>query len=295
MKTQSGFAATIQRELLALVFVMAGTLPAAAHGAPVAMVTDLQGKALIVGEGRSREVTILAELESGTQVQLDAGASLVTLYLDAGDDYVFKGPALIVFRPTQPEIVKGTKPERRSSPFGRGGKDIRIMPVRLAQGAIVMRNVQTGARIRLLSLRSTRTLESRPEFRWQEPQAGVKFQFEINDETGRTLHEAQLDTTSFRLPSSVQLKDDVPYTWAVSARLGDGRKYTSAGGFSVAPAELRARAEALRPAAAAPLSARIAYAAWLEQMDLKDEARKYWQAASSERPADTRLKALAEQ
>jgi hypothetical protein len=295
MKTRFGFAATMQRVLLALVFIMFGALPAAAHGAAVAMVTDLQGKAVIVSEGRSRDVTILSELESGTQVQLDAGAILVALYLDAGDDYVFKGPALIMFKPSQPEAVKGAKPEQRNSPFGKGGKDIRIMPVRLAQGAIVMRTMPPGARIRLLSLRATRTLESRPEFRWQEPQPGVKFQFEINDETGRTLHETQLDSTSFRLPTSVQLKEDVPYTWAVSARLADGRKYTSAGGFSVAPADLRAQAEALRPAAAAPLSARIAYAAWLEQMDLKDEARKYWKVASTERPGDSRLKALAEQ
>jgi hypothetical protein len=30
-------------------------------------------------------------------------------------------------------------------------------------------------------------------------------------------------------------------------------------------------------------------------MELKDEARKYWKAASAERPNDPRLKALAEQ
>ena len=44
-----------------------------------------------------------------------------------------------------------------------------------------------------------------------------------------------------------------------------------------------------------PLSSRIAYAAWLDQMELKDEARKYWQTAATERPDDPRLKALAEQ
>jgi hypothetical protein len=58
---------------------------------------------------------------------------------------------------------------------------------------------------------------------------------------------------------------------------------------------LRAQAEVLRPAAAAPLSTRVAYAAWLDQMELKDEARKYWKAAAAERPDDPRLKSLAEQ
>ena len=97
------------------------------------------------------------------------------------------------------------------------------------------------------------------------------------------------------LPASVQLKEGVPYTWEVSARLPDGRKYSSSAEFAVAPADLRAQAEALRPAASARLSTRIAYAAWLEQMDLKDEARKYWKAASVERPEDSRLRALAAQ
>jgi hypothetical protein len=41
------------------------------------------------------------------------------------------------------------------------------------------------------------------------------------------------------------------------------------------------------------VSERVAYAAWLEQMELKDEARRYWRALSAERPDDARLKALA--
>ena len=49
----------------------------------------------------------------------------------------------------------------------------------------------------------------------------------------------------------------------------------------------------MRPAVTAPLSTRVAYAAWLDQMELKDEARKYWRMLSAERPEDARLKALA--
>jgi len=107
--------------------------------------------------------------------------------------------------------------------------------------------------------------------------------------------ESQADSPSFNLPAAVVLKEGVPYTWEVSARLPDGRKYSSSADFAIAPAELRAQAEALRPAASAPLSNRIAYAAWLDQVELKDEARKYWKAAAGERPDDPRLKALADQ
>ena len=165
----------------------------------------------------------------------------------------------------------------------------------MAQGAMVMRGFRTGARIQLLNLHKTRTLETQPEFRWQELQAGVKYQLEITDETGRAMHEAEIDVPSFKLPASVVLKEGVPYTWEVSARLADGRKYSSSADFALAPAALRTQAEALRPAATAPLSSRITYAAWLDQMELKDEARKYWKTASAERPDDPRLRALAEQ
>ncbi len=295
MKANADFSASLRQWLGAVIFVVLGALPAAGYGAGVAMVTDLQGKASMAGEGRTRDVTILAELEAGVQVQLAAGATLVALYLDAGDEYVFKGPASIVFKSAQPEVTSGAKPEKRSPSLGKGGKDIRIKQVGMAQGAMVMRGFRSGARIQLLNLHKTRTLETQPEFRWLELQPGVKYQIEITDDTGRAVHEAQVDRASFKLPASVPLKEGVPYTWEVSARLPDGRKYTSSADFAVAPADLRAQAEALRPAASAPLSSRIAYAAWLDQVELKDEARKYWRAAASERSDDPRLKALADQ
>jgi hypothetical protein len=160
---------------------------------------------------------------------------------------------------------------------------------------MVMRSFGSGARIKLLNLYKTHTLETQPEFRWQPLQEGVKYQVEITDDTGRTLQESQVDAPSFKLPPGVALKEGVPYSWVVSARLPDGRKYSSSADFTLAPAAVRTQAESLRPAPSAPLSTRIAYAAWLDQMELKDEARKYWQAASTERPDDPRLKSLTEQ
>lgn len=270
-------------------------LPGMAYGARVAMVTDLQGKATVTADGRSRDLTILAEVDAGAQVQLAAGATLVALYLDAGDEYVFKGPAAIAFKAAQPDVTSGAKPEKRGSSLGKSGNAIKIKPVGVAQGAMVMRGFRTGARIQLLNLHKTRTLETQPEFRWQALQPGVKYHIEITDDTGRTVQEAEVDSPAFKLPAGIPLKEGVAYTWEVSARLPDGRKYSSSADFAVAPSDVRAQANALRPAASAPLSTRVAYAAWLDQMELKDEARKYWKAASAERPDDPRLKSLAEQ
>jgi hypothetical protein len=131
-----------------------------------------------------------------------------------------------------------------------------------------------------------------PEFRWQALQPGAKYLFKLTDNTGGSLFQQQTAATALKLPASVRLKEEVPYTWEVSTRLSDGRKYSGSAEFTLASAELRSQAEALRPADSAPVSQRIAYAAWLDQMELKDEARKYWQAVSVERPQDPRLRAL---
>jgi len=265
-----------------------------AEGAGVAMVTDLRGKASTSSAGDALNLTILAELEAGTKVQLDAGSTLVALYLDGGDEYAFRGPATVVFGVTKPDVLNGEKPEKHGSPLGSAGKGVRIKPVGMAQAAIVMRGSPTNARIRLLNLHQTKTLETQPEFRWQPLQPGIKYGFKLSDDTGAAVFETEVAGTSFRLPANIRLKDGVPYTWEISARLPDGKKYATSADFVVALANVRAQAERLRPADTAPVSTRIAYAAWLDQADLADEARKYWQSAAAERPEDPRLKRLAQ-
>jgi hypothetical protein len=59
-----------------------------------------------------------------------------------------------------------------------------------------------------------------------------------------------------------------------------------------APPGLRAQVEAARPAPDAPVSERVAFAAWLEQQQLHDEARAYWKALAAERPGSEKLKSL---
>lgn len=270
-----------------------GMLAASAQAAGVAMVTDLQGKAVASIAGRSADLTILADIEPGTRVELAAGATLVTLYLESGDEYAFKGPAAIEFRLAQPQVLTGAAAERRSLELGTGAKPIRIKPVGMTQGAIVMRGIRPDPRIQLVNLNRTRTLETAPVFLWKELQPGQKYGFELRDKTGRVVYETEVSTTSLKLPATVPLAEGTPYTWEISARLPDGRKYSSTAEFALAAADVRAEAEALRPAASSPLSTRIAYAAWLDQMGLKDEARRYWKAAAAERPEDTRLKSLS--
>jgi hypothetical protein len=254
----------------------------------VAMVTDVSGRVTA-----QAPVSILSEIAADTRVQVEPGGRLVVIYLKSGDEYVFTGPSQIQFRANEPQVTGGAQPQKRSSAYARGGQDVTIKPVAVRQAAIVMRSSRPTSRIKLSTLSGTKTLESAPDFRWQEIEPGMKYRFELTDDTGRSLHEAEVQGSSFKLPDSVQLRVGVGYTWEVSVRTPDGRRYVSAGDFTVVAPELRARAQALQPAASAPVSERVAYAAWLEQAELRDEARKYWKALAAERPDDARLKSLA--
>ena len=259
--------------------------PVSAQG--VAMVTDVSGR--VTGQG---PVTIMSEIAADGRIQVEAGAKLVVIYLKSGEEYTFSGPAQIQFRATDPQVLSGAQPQRRASPMARGG-NVAIKPVAVTQAAFVMRSGRPTTLIKLLTLSGTKTLEAAPEFRWQELEPGLAYRFELTDDTGKSLHEAEVGATAVKLPSSVQLREGVTYTWEVSARAKDGRRYVSAGEFSLAPSQLRAEVNTLRPAAGASVSDRVAYAAWLEQVALKDEARKFWKTLSAERPEDAKLKALA--
>lgn len=278
------------RSRVVLAVAATGVLAAAGVSAgaqPIALVTDVAGR--VTGPA---PISILSEISSDTQLQLDPGARLVALYLKSGDEYTFSGPAHVHFGAEAPQTTKGVKPQKRSSTLGKSGY-VMIRPVNVSQAGFVMRGGRSTARIRMLSLSGTKTLDATPEFRWREIEPGARYRFEITDDTGRALYESELSETSLRLPETVRLREGAGYTWEVSARAADGRRYVSAGDFSIAAAHLRAEAESLRPAPGAPVSERVAYAAWLEQRELRDEARQYWRALAAERPDDVRLKTLA--
>ena len=121
MSASLGFMAALLRRLLRLSLLLAiSAWSVTAQGADVAMVTDLQGRATAAREGQVRDLGILAALDAGTVVQLSAGATLVVLYLAAGEEYVFTGPATIALRVGRPETQTGSKPQSRPLTLGAG-------------------------------------------------------------------------------------------------------------------------------------------------------------------------------
>ena len=284
-------------KMLGLVLLLGFAMDYAAEAAEagteaVAMITDVQGKATLDTPGETRNLTILTEIVNDSQIDLAQAARLVALWLKSGEEYAFIGPATIRFTASGPQMLSGAQPTRRPSALERS-KGIRIRAAGVTQAAVVMRSAGKATRIRLLTLAGTRTLDTNPEFRWQ-PIPGVRqYRFALADVTGRALLEVDVSGDVYRLPAEVKLDEDATYTWELATRLPDGRKYASSGDFSIVPSTQREQVDAIRPSADASLAERVAFAAWLEQQELRDEARKYWKDAAVERPQDAKLRQLA--
>lgn len=171
--------------------ILAALLSAAlsAYGQSVALVTDLSG--------RAGALAILAEVEQDARVRLENG-EMAVLYYGSGQEFRFRGPALIAFGAAGPKVIEGAPAQAVAA---APGKKIEVKPGGVTPATFAMRG---------------------------GPSAG-----------------------------------------------------------------LRAQAEALRPAAGAPFSERVAYAAWLEQQQLGDEARAWWKKLAAERPDSAQLRALA--
>lgn len=290
MRVQQRFFAA--QALAAATLIAGAAWCATAGAAPVAVVTDVQGRSVLQGAAPARELVLLAEIDGDARVQLDDKARLVVLYFSSGEEFALRGPALVQFKAAAPEALSGNPPEKRSA-NNKTDNGIRIKPGGVTQAAVRMRVTPEGPKLKLLGLSGTVTLEARPEFRWSALEPGVSYVFELSDDTGRILYETKTTDNVVALPTDLQLKPNAPYTWEVTTRLRNGMKYASAGDFSIATAELRGQVDRTRPAGLATVSELVAFALWLEQMDLKDEARKYWRMARAQRPDDSRLKTLA--
>lgn len=260
---------------------------------PVAMITDLQGKVEPTSGGAAP--AILASVNPGATLSVGDGGNLVVVYFGSGKEYAVKGPATVRFGASGPEMLAGATPQTRDPLMGKVAGAGKIKPVGKIQAAVVMRGAKESSRIKFETLAGTRVLDPRPEFRWQGPGDGLSYNLELSDESGAVMLEQKVSGSSFRLPASVQLKEGATYTWLLDTTLADGKKYSNAGDFTIAAADLRADVEAVRPGANAPLSERVTYAAWLDQLQFHDEARKYWKELAAARSGDANLNQLAGQ
>jgi len=267
----------LMRGLAILVAIAASVVQAAdnSNADAVAIVTDLSGTAETQNESARANVAVLTEFSLGARATLQAGAKLVVLYLKTGDQYELGGPCLVRFGGDAPESVDGAAPIKRRPMSGKDGTPIKIRPGALTQAAAVVRS-GPGKPVPALSMASTVTLERRPVFRWKEVERGLEYQFVLKDSSGAALFSQTVKGGSLQLPEQIELHYGDSYGWSIGTRSGMGQNYLSQYSFKVADEAMRAMVENYRPADDAAMAEWVAYAAWLDQMGLRDEATGQW-------------------
>lgn len=276
---------------LMLICAIAFAMPwlAMAAGAPVAMVTDLKGK----GSAAGAPLALLAQVASDSKIKLEAGSTLTLVYLSSGKEFLFKGPVDIAVGPDAATAAGGQTQTRTL--LAAADSSMAIKPAGMAQASVVMRAASDKAKDKGLVLQSpidTKVLQASPEFRWKTVGPDVSYRFELLDQGGASLYEAKTSQNSLALPASLVLPEGKPLTWEIEATQGTRKLYNSAE-FSILPAAVRGKLEALRPAADADFSKRVFFASLLDSQGVYGDATAVWQQLSAERPDDPKLKELA--
>jgi hypothetical protein len=275
---------------LPLLWCLPGSPAQAEDGPALAVATDVQGTVTVSFGGATKPLTVLGELRERARVELAQGSRVVLVYLSSGKEFELSGPAAAELQPKEPHIYRGKQPVSRNLLLGDAGSTAQESLSGLAQLALVTRAPPRESGLELLAPRGT-VLETRPVFRWSPWTEDTDYRFELDDARERVVHEAVLRDQTLTLPAALQ--PGATYSWSVEVRIPPGRRISRWATFRVASGELKSRVERLRPAADAPFSAQLIYAAWLTNMDLNALAQEYWDRLAKQRPQDPMLRRMA--
>lgn len=259
------------------------------------LVTDISGNAEIDGRGR---VTILAEIPDNARLTLAKDARVVAVDLASGREYLLTGSGSYRVMADGPRDAKGKPVDAKPLP-AKNLPDVRLATGKAAQATLVMRSGNTRKfNVPLLHAPArTTVITDTPVFRWSGVEGAEHYRFTLTTPDGR-IWKHTLAAMELALPAEQRLRPGERYTWRIEALAsgtqGDRPVAEAATHFDVAPAEVMRRLAELRPAANAPFSRRVLYAAQLREAGADADANELWKALARERPNDDVLKGLAE-
>jgi hypothetical protein len=265
-------------------WVAAGfSLSAVAQAAPFAMVTDLKGDAWASEHGKQQKIALLSYIESPVEVKVGPSATLGVTYFTSGVQYSVQGPARVALGEQAPRVVEGNPAQ--SAKVGPekaiGGGLSRDQWRHLQQATVVMRSVKPSFTV--LSPDKSVVLTREPEFEWTAAGEAKRFRVVVYGPDNHILHEAMTEETTLQLGSALKLEPGQKYRWKVEI-LGTTTPARTVGTFTTENDALREKVIAGRPAAGAPLAARIYYATLLEAEGYKADARAEWKLLAREYP-----------
>ena len=256
---------------------------AVAFAQPVAVVTDVRGGATL--GGAKAPVAMLSPLNAGERVGLAPGAAISVLYYSDGAQFDARGPGVMVVEAAGPRSDDGASVTARSA---RDAPKMRLAPTGLVQGAMVMRNL--GLRI---VAPEPQVLALRPTLAWTDSRTEAVYDAALIDRAGVRVFAVTTPERTVALPDSLSLRPGAAYAVEVTARVRGEAVQVARAEFVVTPDSLRIEARALAPSPNAEIAERVAYALWLDQNSLYDEARRWWAALAQARPDESALRARA--
>lgn len=285
MSFQSHFT-TLPARLFTVLAAFACLAAHALAAAPVAMVTDLKGRASHAGSS-GKPLAILAELPADAELILGPGGDLTLVYIGSGHEFHFTGSGRITVGANLPTFIGQGKLSSKTSLLSSAGGKLNTDGGRMVQGAIVMRG--TGERPRQIGPRQ-KALETRPTFRWVQPAAIRTVTFELRSEGMQTIATATVTGESYSLPPGLELVPGKTYTWSITPQGEAGADRMVTDFVLASPAE-RERLLQFRPDRDASYSDKVLYALLLEQHGFSGDAAGHWKELSDARPEDPGLRA----
>lgn len=261
-------------------------------GDPLALVTDVQGDATLVGGSR---LAILQELDGDTRLRLAAGSQVRLVLVADGRQYQLLGPGSFSLGAGGPSAAQGGRLVPAGD-LGAAFRGLRLAPGRVAQASVAMRGARPASPRSILSPVSPaggRVLEHRPVFAWTPVPAARGYTFTLVDAADRVVYEAPTAEPRAALPAGLALEPGQAYAWQVQALYARGREAGAWHALAMADDSLRQRVDQARPAPGADFAERLLYALFLDQEGLGDEARQIWADLARERPEADILRRLA--
>jgi hypothetical protein len=248
------------------------------QAAPVGLVTDVDGGAVLAGE----PLKLLADLPSGAEVDVARGGRVVVFYFADGSEWTLAGPGRFRLAAKAPEPqAPAVAPQKRAAPAAY--RQFRLRTDKIAQGGIVMRS---GERPVLATPVDEVVLDREVRFAWEPFGVGAKYQFELVDPAGARLMSMETTETELRVGPDVKLQGGRTYYWSVRGRDATGSQtFYRATEFRLADAATKQRLAAAAPKAGAPFSERALYVAMLEDLGAKSAARTARRELAQERSA----------
>lgn len=249
--------------ILAAVALASSLVAFQAAAAGDAIVTESRGAVVKVTPKASVPVREWDALKEGDRVSVPAGGQVSIFFTPTATLYELSQPIEVVVNGGALQASSGTVPAPRN--LHAAYRQLKVDSRELVQGSLVMRSGET---VKLNSPEGLVPVQAAREFAWS-PASGA-WRLEIADAAGNAVFANEVSNGRFTLPGQVMLSPGVTYVWGIAPLSPRARpvdwtefKLVDSGDDIALPNA---------PAAAAPRSEWLVYAAWLRAQGLNRAA-----------------------